>query len=40
MEEFRVRELTRSSNNPVTDYGELLVARHFGVQPVAGVQQG
>lgn len=40
MEEFRTRKLTRSSNNPVADYAELLVARHFGVEPVAGVQQG
>jgi hypothetical protein len=40
MEEFRERELTRSANNPVADYAELLVARHFGVEPVAGVQQG
>jgi hypothetical protein len=40
MEEFRVRGLTRSSNNPVADYAELLVARHFGVEPVRGVQLG
>ena len=40
MEEFRRRNLTRSSNNPVADYAELLVARHFGVDPVAGVQLG
>ena len=40
MEEFRRRNLTRSSNNPVADYAELLVARHFGVEPVAGVQLG
>jgi hypothetical protein len=40
MEELRGRGLTRSSNNPVADYAELLVANHFGVEPVQGVQAG
>lgn len=40
MEELPDRGLVRSSNNPAADYAELLVARHFRVEPAKGVQQG
>lgn len=36
MAELRAREVIRSSNNPVGDYCEELVADHFGVEPLAG----
>jgi hypothetical protein len=36
MAELREREVIRSSNNPVGDYCEKLVADHFGVKPIAG----
>jgi hypothetical protein len=36
MAELREREVIRSSNNPVGDYSEKLVADHFGVEPIAG----
>jgi len=36
MAELREREVIRSSNNPVGDYCELVVAAHFGVKPIAG----
>jgi hypothetical protein len=36
MAELREREVVRSSNNPVGDYCELLVAAHYGVTLVSG----
>jgi hypothetical protein len=40
MSELRDREVIRSSNNPVGDYCELLVAAHFGVTPIGGSNKG
>jgi hypothetical protein len=40
MSDLRDREVIRSSNNPVGDYCELLVAAHFGVTPIGGSNKG
>lgn len=40
MAELRERNVVRSSNNPVGDHCELLVAAHYGVKPVGGSNPG
>ncbi len=40
MAELRERDIVRSSNSPLGDYCELLVAAHFGVKPVGGSNPG
>jgi hypothetical protein len=40
MTELRDRQVIRSSNNPVGDYCELIVAAHFGVASIGGSNKG
>jgi hypothetical protein len=38
--ELRNRGAIRSANNPIADYGELLVARYYGVEPESKSNRG
>ncbi len=40
MQELADRELIWSGKSPLADYAELLVARHFGVEPLKGTNPG
>ena len=40
MQELASRELIWSGKSPLADYAELLVARHFGVDPLKGTNPG
>lgn len=40
MRELEARGLIWSGKSPLADYAELLVARHFGVEPIRGTNPG
>lgn len=40
MSELKDRGVVRSGNNPIADYAEVLVARHYGVEPIGGSTAG